>query len=108
MAIGGADMAIMNKERFEEEIKKLIEQQKEEIGEYHQKGRFLKTLEKPCCPQCGSEKVYGISRVVGYFSVIDNWNPAKQDELLKRQKGDYDFTKEKSKKIMKQIWKEEQ
>ncbi|NHJ32280.1 MAG: hypothetical protein FK732_05415 [Asgard group archaeon] len=45
--------------------------------------------EKPYCPDCGSENVYGISRVVGYFSVIDNWNNSKQAELKRRQKGKY-------------------
>ena len=46
-------------------------------------------FEKPYCPKCGSENVYGISRVVGYFSVIDNWNRSKQAELKRRQKGNY-------------------
>ena len=41
------------------------------------------------CPDCGSENVYGISRVVGYFSVIGNWNISKQAELKRRQKGNY-------------------
>ncbi|NPE09542.1 MAG: hypothetical protein GNW80_14745 [Asgard group archaeon] len=43
----------------------------------------------PYCPDCGSENVYGISRVVGYFSVIGNWNRSKQAELKRRQKGNY-------------------
>ena len=46
------------------------------------------------CPVCGSSNVYGISRVVGYFSVIDNWNKSKQAELKRRQKGNY-WSKEK-------------
>lgn len=46
-------------------------------------------FEKPYCPECGSENVYGISRVVGYFSVIGNWNRSKQAELKRRQKGNY-------------------
>ena len=44
---------------------------------------------KPYCPDCGSENVYGISRVVGYFSVIGNWQISKQAELKRRQKGNY-------------------
>ncbi|MCW3980646.1 MAG: hypothetical protein NWF11_04140 [Candidatus Bathyarchaeota archaeon] len=44
---------------------------------------------KAKCQQCGSENVVGISRVVGYFSVIDNWNPGKKVELKDRQKGNY-------------------
>ncbi len=43
----------------------------------------------PQCPHCSSENVYGISRVVGYFSVIDNWNNSKKSELKRRQKGNY-------------------
>ncbi|NHJ05137.1 MAG: hypothetical protein EAX90_09950 [Candidatus Heimdallarchaeota archaeon] len=43
------------------------------------------------CPHCGSDNVYGISRVVGYFSVIDNWNASKKAELKRRQKGNYRF-----------------
>lgn len=41
------------------------------------------------CPYCNSDNVYGISRVVGYFSIIDNWNASKQSELKARQKGNY-------------------
>ncbi|MBY8993416.1 MAG: hypothetical protein KGD59_02620 [Candidatus Heimdallarchaeota archaeon] len=44
---------------------------------------------KPYCPKCDSQNVYGISRVVGYFSVINNWNRSKQAELKRRQKGKY-------------------
>jgi len=44
---------------------------------------------KPACPHCGSNHVYGMSRVVGYFSKIDNWNGSKKAELRDRQKGDY-------------------
>ncbi|MHA1155686.1 MAG: anaerobic ribonucleoside-triphosphate reductase [Candidatus Heimdallarchaeota archaeon] len=45
--------------------------------------------EKCTCPLCGSSDVYGISRIVGYFSEIDNWNKSKQAELRRRQKGNY-------------------
>jgi ribonucleoside-triphosphate reductase (formate) len=41
------------------------------------------------CPQCGSKNVDGISRVVGYFSLIKNWNKSKQGELKARKKGNY-------------------
>ena len=44
------------------------------------------------CPVCGSKNVYGISRVVGYFSRINNWNKSKQGEFKSRQKGDYDVS----------------
>lgn len=41
------------------------------------------------CPFCGSENTYGISRVVGYYSPINNWNLGKQEEFQARQTGDY-------------------
>jgi len=44
---------------------------------------------KPSCPHCNSTNVFGISRVVGYFSVIENWNPGKKSELKDRRKGNY-------------------
>ena len=43
----------------------------------------------PQCPYCHSKDVYGMSRVVGYFSVIDNWNNSKKSEFKRRQKGNY-------------------
>lgn len=43
----------------------------------------------PSCPYCKSDNVYGISRVVGYFSIIDNWNNSKKSELKRRQAGHY-------------------
>ncbi len=41
------------------------------------------------CSCCGSTNVYGMSRVVGYFSKINNWNVSKRAEFKDRQKGDY-------------------
>ena len=41
------------------------------------------------CPHCGSDYVFGMSRIVGYFSVIESWNKSKQAELIQRQKGNY-------------------
>jgi len=43
----------------------------------------------PKCPHCGSNNVFGMSRVVGYFSRIDNWNASKLAEFRDRQKGNY-------------------
>lgn len=43
----------------------------------------------PRCPHCGSTNVYGMSRVVGYYSKIDNWNKSKKAEFRDRQKGNY-------------------
>ncbi len=36
------------------------------------------------CPKCGSENVYGITRIVGYFSKIPTWNKGKIGELKQR------------------------
>jgi ribonucleoside-triphosphate reductase len=41
------------------------------------------------CKSCGSENIYGMSRVVGYYSIIENWNGSKQAELVDRKKGIY-------------------
>lgn len=41
------------------------------------------------CPHCGKENVYGITRIVGYFSRIKNWNRSKIGELKDRHRGDY-------------------
>ena len=42
------------------------------------------------CPECGSEKVTGETRVVGYFSKIQNWNKSKRyGELVARHRGRY-------------------
>ena len=42
------------------------------------------------CRQCGSKEVMGETRVVGYFSKIQNWNKSKRyGELIARQKGRY-------------------
>ena len=42
------------------------------------------------CPHCGSEDTMGITRVVGYFSIVRNWNKSKKyGELKARQRGDY-------------------
>jgi len=41
------------------------------------------------CAHCGSTNTYGISRIVGYFSKVENWNGSKQAEFRDRQKGNY-------------------
>jgi len=42
------------------------------------------------CRKCGSDQVVGETRVVGYFSKIQNWNKSKRyGELIARQKGQY-------------------
>ncbi len=46
-------------------------------------------VEKAVCEHCGSNNVYGMSRVVGYFSKIDNWNGSKKAEFKSRQTGNY-------------------
>ena len=44
---------------------------------------------KEKCSHCDSTEVYGITRIVGYFSRISNWNKSKLGELSDRHKGDY-------------------
>lgn len=36
------------------------------------------------CPNCGSAEVYGITRIVGYYSKIPTWNKGKTGELRDR------------------------
>lgn len=49
---------------------------------------------KATCGKCNSVNVFGMSRVVGYYSIIENWNESKQAELVDRQKGSYDIQEE--------------
>ena len=45
---------------------------------------------KEACGKCGSADVVGETRVVGYFSKIENWNKSKRyGELVARHKGRY-------------------
>ena len=41
------------------------------------------------CSHCHSEDVYGITRIVGYYSKIQNWNKNKIGELRDRKSGNY-------------------
>jgi anaerobic ribonucleoside-triphosphate reductase len=44
------------------------------------------------CPECGSQNVVGETRVVGYFSKVQNWNKSKRyGELLARHAGKYNI-----------------
>ena len=45
--------------------------------------------QKDECPNCGNDKVSHMSRVVGYYSIIENWNDSKKEEHKDRAKGDY-------------------
>ena len=44
---------------------------------------------KDNCGHCQSVHVYGMTRVVGYFSRIPNWNKSKVGELKDRRRGNY-------------------
>jgi ribonucleoside-triphosphate reductase len=46
--------------------------------------RGLKTQ----CPLCGSLDVYGVTRIVGYFSKVQTWNKSKVGELYERVRSD--------------------
>jgi ribonucleoside-triphosphate reductase len=41
------------------------------------------------CDFCQSHNVYGMTRIVGYFSRISNWNKSKLGELKDRHRGNY-------------------
>ncbi len=43
---------------------------------------------KAQCPLCGSLDVYGVTRIVGYFSKIQTWNKSKVGELYERVRTD--------------------
>ncbi|MBN1383374.1 MAG: anaerobic ribonucleoside-triphosphate reductase [Elusimicrobia bacterium] len=49
---------------------------------------------KDTCLRCGSTSVYGITRIVGYYSRISNWNRSKIGELKNRHKGNYALEKD--------------
>ena len=75
----------------------MLEQDGKSPEEYLQEFEVDQELEKakeqlniePECPVCLSKNVVGMSRVVGYFSIIENWNKSKQAELKRRQDGNY-------------------
>jgi ribonucleoside-triphosphate reductase len=48
--------------------------------------RGLKTQ----CPECGALDVYGVTRIVGYFSKVQTWNKSKVGELYDRVRTDLD------------------
>jgi len=44
------------------------------------------------CLECGNDdkrKLKGMTRIVGYYSYVDNWNPSKMAELEARHQGNY-------------------
>jgi len=41
------------------------------------------------CSHCNSPSVYGVTRIVGYYSRVNNWNPSKLAELRDRRRGNY-------------------
>lgn len=47
------------------------------------------TRGKYICPYCKSTNCYILTRVVGYFSRVSNWNDSKLAELEDRRKGKY-------------------
>lgn len=59
---------------------------------YTEKVKEAEEKKMPYCKTCGSQNVYGVSRVVGYFTKIDRWNKGKQAEFRDRQKGNYDVS----------------
>ncbi|MFH1422997.1 MAG: anaerobic ribonucleoside-triphosphate reductase, partial [Planctomycetota bacterium] len=44
---------------------------------------------KETCAKCDSVDIYGVTRIVGYFSRVQNWNKSKLGELADRRRGNY-------------------
>lgn len=44
------------------------------------------------CPACESSNVYNVTRIVGYFSRVSNWNKSKLSERRDRHAGNYAVT----------------
>ena len=51
-------------------------------------GQWTPRIQKNC-ERCQSTNVYGITRIVGYFSRVSNWNKSKLGELKDRRRGNY-------------------
>ena len=53
------------------------------------------------CPECGSTDVVGETRVVGYFSKVQNWNKSKRyGELLARHAGKYNIVEAEEQELV--------
>lgn len=74
------EFAVKDTEKWQETLKQ--ETRKDSEVEH-------KTCDNQTCPYCHSDNVYGMSRVVGYFSNINNWNNSKKSEFKRRQQGKY-------------------
>jgi len=68
---------------------------------------IIKKMEEhdPTCKHCGSSNVYGISRVVGFFSKIEDWNKSKRAEFKDRQKGNYNIEPKEQDEMQKETAK---
>jgi ribonucleoside-triphosphate reductase len=44
------------------------------------------------CRSCGSDDVYGMTRIVGYYSRVNNWNKSKLGELKDRRRYPQNYT----------------
>ena len=44
------------------------------------------------CPHCNSPRTYGMARIVGYYSIIHNWNKSKQQERKDRVQSHFSET----------------
>lgn len=53
-------------------------------------GKTIRGLHQ-LCPNCGSEKTEGITRVTGYFSKVTGWNDGKLGELKDRYRNHHYF-----------------
>jgi ribonucleoside-triphosphate reductase (formate) len=51
---------------------------------------------KDTCHACGTDDVYGMTRIVGYYSRISNWNKSKLGELSDRRQQPANYTVERA------------
>jgi ribonucleoside-triphosphate reductase (formate) len=51
---------------------------------------------KDACQACGTDDVYGMTRIVGYYSRISNWNRSKLGELSDRRQQQANYAVERA------------
>ena len=81
----------------------LIEQDSLKILHHTQKLAYLVPIKTILQPNIGVllealktgvfDKVYSVTRIVGYYSRVSNWNKSKQQERRDRNKGNYSVRK---------------
>lgn len=60
----------------------------DKVTEFSKAQEFIKVIENKRTPIV----LQGVTRIVGYYSRVNNWNKSKVGELRDRAKGDYGLT----------------